>query len=183
MGSKFLDATGTGTTADAINAIEFVVQAKAAFAATSGANVRVLSNSWGGGAFSQALLDEINRANANDMLFVAAAGNSGTPNDLFPEYPASYNAPNVVAVAATDNTDSLAFFSNYGPSSVHLGAPGIDVLSTAVGSNYAYLSGTSMATPHVSGAALLVLSKCSLSTASLKTLLLNMLTPFHRFPA
>src|SRR5947209_2267957 len=177
MGSKFINASGSGTTANAINAIEFAVQAKAAFAATSGANVRVLSNSWGGGAFSQALLDEINRANANDMLFVAAAGNSGTPNDLFPEYPASYNAPNVVAVAATDNTDSLAFFSNYGPSSVHLGAPGIDVLSTAVGSNYAYLSGTSMATPHVSGPALLVLSKCALNTASLKTLLLNNVDP------
>src|SRR5437879_3982205 len=177
MGSKFLDATGSGTTANAINAIEFAVQAKAAFAATSGANVRVLSNSWGGGAFSQALLDEINRANANDMLFVAAAGNSGTPNDLFPEYPASYNAPNVVAVAATDNTDSLAFFSNYGPSSVHLGAPGMDVLSTTIGGNYAYLSGTSMATPHVSGAALLVLSKCALNTASLKTLLLNNVDP------
>src|SRR2546428_8180263 len=177
MGSKFLDASGSGTTADAINAIEFAVQAKAAFAATGGANVRVLSNSWGGGAFSQALLDEINRANANDMLFVAAAGNSGTPNDLFPEYPASYNAPNVVAAAATDNTDSLAFFSNYGPSSVHLGAPGIDVLSTTVGSNYAYLSGTSMATPHVSGAALLVLSKCTLNTAGLKTLLLSNVDP------
>src|SRR5437870_3130373 len=177
MGSKFINASGSGTTANAINALEFAVQTKAAFAATGGANVRVLSNSWGGGAFSQALLDEINRANANDMLFVAAAGNSGTPNDLFPEYPASYNAPNVVAVAATDNTDSLAFFSNYGPSSVHLGAPGIDVLSTAVGSNYAYLSGTSMATPHVSGAALLVLSKCALNTASLKTLLLNNVDP------
>jgi subtilisin family serine protease len=177
MGSKFINASGSGTTANAINAIEFAVQTKAAFAATGGANVRVLSNSWGGGAFSQALLDEINRANANDMLFVAAAGNSGTPNDLFPEYPASYNAPNVVAVAATDNTDSLAFFSNYGPSSVHLGAPGVDVLSTTVGSNYAYLSGTSMATPHVSGAALLVLSKCALNTASLKTLLLNNVDP------
>src|SRR3989441_738236 len=177
MGSKFINASGSGTTANAINALEFAVQTKAAFAATGGANVRVLSNSWGGGAFSQALLDEINRANANDMLFVAAAGNSGTPNDLFPEYPASYNAPNVVAVAATDNTDSLAFFSNYGPSSVHLGAPGIDVLSTTVGSNYAYLSGTSMATPHVSGAALLVLSKCALNTASLKTLLLNNVDP------
>src|SRR2546427_557202 len=177
MAGKFLDATGTGTIANAINAIEFVVQAKLAFAATGGANVRVLSNSWGGGAFSQALLDEINRANANDMLFVAAAGNSGTPNDLFPLYPASYNAPNVVAVAATDNTDSLAFFSNFGPNTVHLGAPGVDVLSTTIGGTYAYFSGTSMATPHVSGAALLVLSKCSLNTASLKTLLLNNVDP------
>src|SRR2546427_58839 len=177
MAGKFLDATGTGTIANAINAIEFVVQAKLAFAATGGANVRVLSNSWGGGAFSQALLDEINRADANDMLFVAAAGNSGTPNDLFPQYPASYNTPNVVAVAATDNTDSLAFFSNFGPNTVHLGAPGVDVLSTTIGGTYAYFSGTSMATPHVSGAALLVLSKCSLNTASLKTLLLNNVDP------
>ena len=177
MAGKFLDATGTGTIANAINAIEFVVQAKLAFAATGDANVRVLSNSWGGGAFSQALLDEINRADANDMLFVAAAGNSGTPNDLFPQYPASYNTPNVVAVAATDNTDSLAFFSNFGPNTVHLGAPGVDVLSTTIGGTYAYFSGTSMATPHVSGAALLVLSKCSLNTASLKTLLLNNVDP------
>src|SRR3989441_606736 len=177
MGSKFLDATGSGTTANAINAIEFAVQAKAAFAATSGANVRVLSNSWGGGAFSQALLDEINRANANDMLFVAAAGNSISNNDVIPHFPSSYNAPNVVAVAATDNTDSLAFFSNFGPASVHLGAPGMDVLSTTIGGNYAYFSGTSMATPHVSGAAVLVLSKCALNTASLKTLLLNNVDP------
>src|SRR3989449_3605523 len=177
MAGKFLDATGTGTIANAINAIEFVVQAKLAFAATGDANVRVLSNSWGGGAFSQALLDEINRADANDMLFVAAAGNSGTPNDLFPQYPASYNTPNVVAVAATDNTDSLAFFSNFGPNTVHLGAPGVDVLSTTIGGTYAYFSGTSIATPPVSGAALLVLSKCALNTASLKTLLLNNVDP------
>src|SRR5437879_3957859 len=177
MGSKFINASGSGTTANAINAIEFTVQAKAAFAATGGANVRVLSNSWGGGAFSQALLDEINRANANDMLFVAAAGNSGTPNDVFPEYPASYNAPNVVAVAATDNTDALPGFSNFGSTSVHLGAPGVDILSTTRNNTYSYFSGTSMATPHVSGAALLVLSKCALDTASLKTLLLNNVDP------
>ncbi|PYU30691.1 MAG: peptidase S8, partial [Acidobacteria bacterium] len=177
MGSKFLDATGTGTTADAINAIEFAVQTKAAFAATSGANVRVLSNSWGGGAFSQALLDEINRANANDMLFVAAAGNDHSNNDVVPHYPSGYNAPNVVAVAATDNTDALPGFSNFGSSSVHLGAPGVDILSTTRNNTYSYFSGTSVATPHVSGAALLVLSKCALDTASLKTLLLNNVDP------
>src|SRR3989442_1360889 len=177
MGSKLLDATGTGTTADAINAIEFVVQAKAAFAATSGANVRVLSNSWGGGAFSQALLDEINRANSNDMLFVAAAGNDHSNNDVVPHYPSGFNAPNVVAVAATDNTDALPGFSNFGSTSVHLAAPGVDSLSTTRNNTYSYFSGTSMATPHVSGAALLVLSKCALDTASLKTLLLNNVDP------
>ncbi|HEV3060526.1 MAG TPA: S8 family serine peptidase [Vicinamibacterales bacterium] len=177
MGIKFLDATGSGTNADAINAIEFAIQAKAAFSASGQANVRVLSNSWGGGPFSQALVDEINKANADNMLFVAAAGNNGTNNDTTPEYPASFNAPNIVAVAATDSTDSLASFSNYGPSSVHLGAPGVSILSTYPGGNYAFLDGTSMATPHVSGAAALLLSLCNLSTAALKTSLLNNVQP------
>jgi DNA-binding beta-propeller fold protein YncE len=181
MGAKFADATGSGTTANAINAIEFTIQAKAAFAATSGANVRVLSNSWGGGGFSQALLDEINRANSNDMLFVAAAGNDGTDNDVAPVYPASYDVPNVMAVAATDNNDMLAVFpvgaSNYGATSVHLGAPGLNILSTLIAGGYSYDSGTSMATPHVSGAAALVLSKCALTTANLKTNLLNNVDP------
>lgn len=178
MGSKFLDAGGSGTTANAINAIEFAIQAKAAFGgATGSANVRALSNSWGGGGFSQALLDEINKANTNDMLFVAAAGNSSSNNDVTPHYPSSYNTPNMVAVAATDNNDALASFSNFGPTSVHLGAPGVDVLSTIIGANYAYFSGTSMATPHVSGSALLILSKCPLNTPNLKTLILNNVDP------
>jgi subtilisin family serine protease len=178
MGAKFLNAAGSGTTADAINAIEFTIQAKAAFAATSGANVRVLSNSWGGGAFEQSMLDEINKANANNMLFVAAAGNDYlTNNDLVPHYPSSYNTPNMVAVAATDNQDGLAYFSNYGPRSVHLGAPGQDVLSTTRNNAYSYFSGTSMATPHVSGAAALVLSRCALDTAGLKANMLNNVDP------
>jgi subtilase family serine protease/subtilisin family serine protease len=173
IGAKFLGADGSGTTADAIDAVEFLIQAKAVFGASGGANVRVLSNSWGGDGFSQALLDEIERANDHDMLFVAAAGNSGLPNDLFPTYPASYQAPNVVAVAATDSSDRRAYFSNYGATTVHLGAPGVDILSTTIGNTYSYFSGTSMATPHVSGAAALVLSACALDTAGLKAELLN----------
>ena len=172
MGLKFLSANGSGTLANAINAIEFAVQAKAAFP-SGGANVRVLSNSWAGGGFSQALLDEINRANQSEMLFVAAAGNSATNNDAAPTYPASYAAPNVVAVAATNNQDALASFSNYGANSVHLGAPGVQVLSTLPDATYGYLSGTSMATPHVSGAAALLLSRCTANTAAVKSLLLN----------
>jgi subtilisin family serine protease len=172
MANKFLDASGTGNTADAINAIEFAIQARAAFSPTRAANVRVLSNSWSGGAFSQALLDEINKAGANDMLFVAAAGNNGRNIDTFPVYPASYTAPNVLAVAATDNTDSLASFSNYG-ASVTLAAPGVDVLSTTPDNTYSSLSGTSMATPHVSGSAALILSACDLDTAALKSAIVD----------
>ena len=175
MGVKFLNSGGSGSTANAVNAIEFTIQAKQIFGA--GANVRVLSNSWGGGGFSQALLDEINRANTNNMLFVAAAGNNGSNNDASPFYPASYNAPNVVAVAATDNRDQKASFSNYGSTTVDLGAPGVNILSTTMGNSYSFFSGTSMATPHVSGAAALVLSVCSLDTAALKSNLLNNVDP------
>lgn len=179
MGAKFLNAGGSGTTEGAINAIEFVVQAKAAFADTAGANVRVLSNSWGGGGFSQALLDEILRANDSDMLFVAAAGNNNSNNDIFDFYPANYgrSAPNVVAVAATDNNDRRAGFSNYGATTVHLGGPGVNVLSTIRNNSYAYFSGTSMATPHVSGAAALVLSVCALDTPTLIATLLGAVDP------
>jgi serine protease len=176
MGVKFLDKNGSGSTSNAINAIEFAIQAKANFGA--GANVRVLSNSWGGGGFSQALLDEINAANAKDMLFVAAAGNNGTNNDTTPFYPAVYDAPNVVAVAATDNSDARASWSNYGAATVDLGAPGVNVLSTIIGGAYDYFSGTSMATPHVSGAAALVLSKCTgLGTAALRDTILSNVDP------
>jgi len=171
MGLKFLDVNGQGTIADAVDAIEFAIQAKKALG--GGADVAVLSNSWGGGGYSQALLNAINSAEANGMLFVAAAGNAGTNNDVTPSYPASYRVANVIAVAATDNRDALASFSNYGPSSVHLGAPGVNIYSTVRNNGYGPSSGTSMAVPHVSGAAALLLAACpTLDTASLKSTIL-----------
>ncbi|MCI0390050.1 MAG: S8 family serine peptidase [Acidobacteria bacterium] len=171
MGLKFLSASGSGSSADAIDCIEFAIQAKNALG--SGANVRILSNSWGGGGFSQALLDQINRANTNNMLFVAAAGNSNNNNDITPHYPSTYNVANVVAVAATDNRDQKASFSSFGATTVDLGAPGVGILSTVRNGGYSSFSGTSMATPHVAGAAVLVLSRCALNTASLKANILN----------
>lgn len=173
MALKFLDADGYGSIAGAIKAIDFAIQVKAKFAATKGANIRVLNNSWGGDGFSQALLDAIQRANTADMLFVAAAGNSWRDIDFWPTYPASYNAPNVMTVAATDSSDLRAWFSNYGATSVHIAAPGENILSTVRRGEYAFFSGTSMATPHVAGAAALVLSNCSLNTFGLKDVLIR----------
>jgi subtilisin family serine protease len=171
MGLKFLSASGSGATNDAIECINFAIQAKQIFGAA--ANVRILSNSWGGGGFSQALLDAINAANSNDMLFVAAAGNSNVNTDTTANFPSNYNAPNVLSVAATDNRDNKSSFSNFGATTVDLGAPGTAILSTVRNGGFSIFSGTSMATPHVSGAAALVLSRCSLSTANLKANLMN----------
>ena len=113
-------------------------QAKQAFAASGGADIRVLSNSWGGAqTFRRRCSTRSTRRTTRDMLFVAAAGNSGFNNDFLPDYPASYDAPNIVAVAATTNIDQRAWFSNYGATSVHLGAPGDDILSTTIGNSYA----------------------------------------------
>ena len=173
MALKFIASSGYGTTADAIQAIDFAVQAK-----IDGVNVRVLSNSWGGGAFSKALLDVINKANENDILFVAAAGNDGTSNDIYPHYPSNYATQNMISVAATENRDGLAYFSNYGATTVHLGAPGVSVLSTTPGNSYSYFSGTSMATPHVAGVAALLLAKTpGLSTAEVKETILESTDP------
>lgn len=148
MGVKFLDSRGSGKTNSAIKAIEY--------AAFNGA--RVLNNSWGGGSYSKALEDTIEETRKEGVLFVAAAGNSGNNIDNKPSYPASYKIDNIIAVAATDQNDKLASWSNYGKQLVHLAAPGVDTLSTTPNNDYQLLSGTSMATPHVVGAAALVWS-------------------------
>ncbi len=175
MGTKFLNAIGSGAVSDAINAIEFAIQAKAAFGAS--ANVRVLNNSYGcagtgPSCLSQAFQDEITRAYNNNILFVAAAGNNGTNNDQSPFYPADYQ--NVVAVAAIDSSGNLASFSNYGPNLVPVAAPGVNILSTLPGGTYGALDGTSMATPHVVGSAALILSACGpLNTDALRSQILS----------
>ncbi len=154
MGLKFLSSDGSGSLNDALETINYTLEMK-----KRGVNIRVLSNSWGGGSYSQALHDAIKALNKEGILFVAAAGNSATNIDNYPHYPSSYQADNVLAVAAINNQDDLASFSNYGAKSVHIAAPGVDIYSTIPGNDYAFFSGTSMATPHVSGVASLMLAQ------------------------
>ena len=175
MALKVLGPDGTGSTSDAIKAIDFAIQTKAALG-TDG-NVRILNASWGGTTFSQALDDEIQAANNADMLLVAAAGTDGRNIDVTPHYPAASTRANVVSVAAADNRGELAPFSNYGATSVDIAAPGASTLSTLPNNGYGELSGTSMAAPFVSGAAALVLSRCPSTTAALKTTLLSSAFP------
>ena len=147
---RFLGPEG-GTTSDAIASLQYAV--------ANGATVS--NNSWGGGAYSQALYDAIKVAGDAGHIFVAAAGNSGTNNDTSATYPASYDLPNIIAVAATGNRDGIASFSNYGGTTVDLGAPGVDIASSywdpaTPTDDYWWSSGTSMAAPHVAGVVALV---------------------------
>lgn len=158
MGVKFLDANGSGTLEGAIKSIDYATKMGA----------KIQSNSWGGGGFSQTLKDAIDRSNAAGALFVAAAGNESNNNDSNATYPASYDVPNIISVAAIDNRGQIASFSNYGRNKVHVGAPGVKVLSTTT-NGYEAWSGTSMATPHVSGiAALLASNEPELTNVELK---------------
>lgn len=157
---KFMDSSGSGRLSDAIAAIDYMVDLKI----NRGVNVRVANNSWGGGAYSPALLEAIERARDAGIVFVVAAGNSGADLDLFPGYPASYEVSNVLSVAAIDRNQNLASFSNYGAEAVDVAAPGVEIVSTLPQGAYGALSGTSMATPHVvGGLALLFAHEPSLS--------------------
>jgi thermitase len=151
LACKFLDADGVGYISDAVECLDYVKSMKDA-----GLDVVATNNSWGGGAFSLAMLDAIEAQMESGILFVAAAGNSSGNSDEQPILPASYFVPNVISVAATDEDDLRAGFSNYGRHTVHLSAPGVHVLSTLPAATYGSYNGTSMASPHVAGAAALL---------------------------
>jgi subtilisin family serine protease len=169
MPLKFLSASGSGNISAAVKAIDYAISKR----------VKIMSNSWGGPQYSQALADAVGRARQAGILFIAAAGNGGSDgvgdnNDSSPNYPSNISSNNVIAVAASNSSDSLTRFSNYGARTVHIVAPGENIYSTKNDNTYQNLSGTSMATPLVSGVvALMYALRPDLSYLQIKQALLD----------
>ena len=170
VGLKFLDVNGSGSTANAVKALDYFTAASKV--AISGENFVATNNSWGGGGASTALQDAITRSAQSDILFIAAAGNSASNNDVTANYPSNYNTTatagydSVIAVASLTSTGALSSFSSYGATQVDLAAPGSSIYSTLPGNSYGTFSGTSMATPHVAGAVALFASANPNATAA-----------------
>ena len=172
LSAKFLGASG-GTTANAIKAVDYFTNLR-----NKGVKIVATNNSWGGGGYSTDLFNAIERANAAGVLFVAAAGNNSANIDKRISYPAAYSNANVISVASITSTGALSSFSNYGAKNVDLGAPGSSIMSTLPGNTYGSYSGTSMATPHVTGAAALYKSLYPSATAAeIKAAILSKATP------
>lgn len=167
-GLKFLSGRGGGRNSDAIAAVNYAVNM----------GMHISNNSWGGGNYSTSLYNAIQNGANQNHLFIAAAGNNGFNTDITPIYPAAYNLDNIVSVTATDSIDNLAHFSNYGATTVDLGAPGTKILSCFPNNSYRELSGTSMATPHVTGACALLMEQYpNTPYADLKDILLSTVDP------